>query len=159
MTNTDVHSRTRRAVSLLLLNLFVSTILAIALTSNSTSAATVACGTRIQQGTVGGITWKNYIDVYGDPGCTGSRKVAYDFYANSWASGQLYAIDQIYVNYFRLWFCGSGPDGIAATPAYNVSLVNWWSRWLTDNTCGFQADSSVRFVQAGVLDQWSYVNW
>ena len=145
--------------ALLLAFTLLSLVASLSLTSSTARAATVYCGTQNQQNTVAGITWKNYIDVYTDPGCTGSRKVAYDYYANTWASGQLYAVDQIYLDYFRLWFCGFGPDGIASTPNYNVAGINWWSGWLTDNTCGFQADSNVRFVEAGVLDQWSYVNW
>lgn len=128
-------------------------------TSKSAEAVTTYCGKRIDQGVTDGINWKNYIDVYTNPDCTGSRKVAYDYYANTWVGGQLYVIDMIYVDFWRLWFCGAGPDGFEDWPSYNVSSVNAWSGWLTDNTCGFQADSHIHFLEAGRLDKWSYTYW
>jgi hypothetical protein len=155
-----VYDSTSRITKFFLIFLLFTLIpISILTTSKPAEAVTTYCGKRIDEGTTNGISWKNYIDVYTNPACSGSRKVAYDFYANTWVGGQLYAVDLIYVDFWRLWFCGAGPDGFEELPSYNVWSVNWWPGWLTDNTCGFQADSHVHFYDAGVLDKWSYVNW
>lgn len=118
-------------------------------------AATTYCGRRSATVTQGGTSASTYIDAYGDPGCFGSRYVAYDHYNTSTV-----AMDSVLYNFKRVWQCGSLTINIGANTVYGPIYENTWIGWSTWNSCGFQSDQQTHFVDSGpTYDQWMYVNW
>lgn len=98
-------------------------------------------------GVVAGILYDNWINVYTDPQCSGSRHVRYE--ANDTASSPI-IID---IDSLRAWLCGT-PGTPANPPPYYGTATAATTNWSTSNSCGFQADQSTYFGTP--VSTWTY---
>jgi len=129
----------------------------VGLSSDHASAASVYCDQHSVGGTAYGLTYKTYIDAYGDPSCSGSRKAAYDYYA--YVNQNNTNIDN---DYARAWECGTLLYSYGPTYRSSFGPGAWnilWGGWGGLNSCGFQADLHVRYWATGYFDFWTYTNF
>jgi hypothetical protein len=118
-----------------------------ALGLQAASADTYCTASPPDDGIVAGILYDNWINVYTDPGCSGSRQVQYRY--NDTASSPI-SID---IDSIRAWLCGVQSTPANPPPYYGTS-TEWDSNWSPLNSCGFQADQSTYF--GSPVNTWTY---
>lgn len=134
-----------------------SMILSESTTTITARAFPFTCSSRSNSGGISGVvSWQEDIWTHGDPSCTGTRQTLYSYDAYS-----DHTLADIQINLQRAWVCGS-LSSVLLVPHddYNASNYSDQTPWFAANSCGWQADFQVHWIDSGLgLDQWSYTFW